>query len=232
MHIIESTPYAVRSAFMRLESNSDSISFTLFPMIHVGEPAFYDEVAARLEDCDVILCEGVKSPVANLITMSYRFFADSPRVDLALQRELLDLSQVEKRLVHADVTGTAFEKRWSELPFWLRFGLPLAAPVFGLYMRHFGTRVDIAAGLGMNLKKTRKESLSRQDFNEARDIILDWRDTHLLNVIASERAKADGKTVNIGILFGASHMRAVLRYLLWDCGFQSVKSEWVTVFEL
>ncbi|WP_282606037.1 hypothetical protein [Pelagibius sp. Alg239-R121] len=232
MQIIESTPWAVRSAVMHLESNSDTASFTLFPMIHVGEPAFYSEVTRRLEACDTILCEGIKSPVGNLLTMSYRFYADVPRVDLVLQNNQLNLSKFEERLVHADVTGSAFEKRWSELPFWQRYGLPLAAPLFGLYMRHFGTRADVATGMSMNLKKTRHESLEGPDLGQAGEIILDWRDRHLIDVIAREQAKSDGKKLNIGVLFGARHMRAVLRHLLWVRGFKVVESEWVTVFDL
>ncbi len=231
MHIIESTPFAVRSAVMRLEANSETVSFTLFPMVHVGSPSFYDEIAKRLENCDIVLCEGVKSPISNLLTMSYRFFADTPRIGLALQRRM-DLSQLNGRLVHADVTGPEFEKRWSELPLLMRFCLPLAAPVYGLYMRYFGTRTDIAERLGMHLRKSRREVLEDSGVGTTREVMLDWRDRHLIDVIARERTKAAGQEVNIGILFGARHMKAVLRYLLSDCGFRAVSSEWVTVFEL
>lgn len=231
MQIIESSPFALRTAVMRLKSAKSPTSFTLFPMVHVGEPAFYDEVATRLKACDIILCEGVKSPTSSMITMSYRFYAQAPHLGLVLQRQM-DLSSLKERLVHADVSGPDFEKRWSELPLWLRYGLPIAAPVFGLYMRHFGTRANIAARMSMNLRKTRLESLSEPERALAKEVIIDWRDRHLIDVIAREQAKANGKEINIGILFGARHMRAVLRYLLWDQGYRASKSEWVTVFSL
>ncbi|MDH3919917.1 MAG: hypothetical protein OEU25_17285, partial [Rhodospirillales bacterium] len=150
MQIIESTAFGVRSAILRLDANGGAPSFILFPMIHVAAPDFYAEISRRLNDCDLVLCEGVKSPTASLLTLSYRFYAESPRLRLVSQKAM-KLDHLKGRLIHADVTGDAFERRWRDLKTWVRFVLPLAAPLYGLYLRHFGTRAAIARVLGTNL---------------------------------------------------------------------------------
>ena len=81
--------------------------------------------------------------MASLLTLSYRFFAENPRLGLVLQ-STMDLDHMDGRLIHADVTGDAFERRWRRLDTWLRFVILSVAPLYGLYLRHFGTRAGIA----------------------------------------------------------------------------------------
>jgi len=200
-------------------------------MIHVGERAFYEEVVDRLQDCQVVLCEGVRSPTTTLLTMSYRFFADNPKLGLVLQKSV-GLENLEDRLVHADVCGEAFEKRWSKLPVWSRLFRPMIAPIFGLCLRIFGTREYIARHLHLELRTSREEILSDESFKGVNEIILDWRDQHLLEVMDHELAKLAGKNACIGIVYGARHMRAVLSHLLRIHGYRVAKTEWLTVWTL
>ena len=110
MQIIESTAFGVRSAILHLEASDGAPRFTLFPMIHVATPDFYREIGRRLDACDLILCEGVKSRTSSLLTLSYRFFAHNPRLGLVCQNTM-NLDHLKGRLIHADVTGDAFDKR-------------------------------------------------------------------------------------------------------------------------
>ena len=50
-----------------------SVSFTLFPMVHVGEKAFYQEVFDEAFNHDVTLVEGIRSPIGRQLTRSYRW---------------------------------------------------------------------------------------------------------------------------------------------------------------
>ena len=231
LQIIESTDYGVRSAVLRLEAGEADPAFVLFPMIHVAEPAFYEEIGRRLEDCDLVLCEGVRSPTSSLLTSSYRFYADSPRLGLVSQSSM-KMSHVADRTLHADVQGEAFEARWWRSGTWLRFLVPLVAPFFGLYLRHFGTRRFIAHGLGLNLRRSRADNLREGDDRELRALLLDWRNRRLIRVIDQQRRKHRDGEVSIAVLYGAGHMRAVLRHLLDECGYRVAKAEWTTVFEL
>ncbi len=231
MQIIESTAYGIRSAIIRLEAGNGAPRFHLFPMIHVAELAFYEEIAQRLNDCDLVLCEGIKSPTTSLITLSYRFCEKNPRLGLVTQKAM-KLDHLEGRLIHADVSGERFEKRWWKLATSFRVIMPLAAPLYGLYLRYFGTRAYIARGLGMNLRKSRSEILADEDYEKVLDVILDWRDRRLLDVIDQTLLRNKNADITIGVLFGAMHMRAVIRHLIHNLGYHIAKSEWVTVFTL
>ena len=231
MQIIESTVFGLRSAIIRLEAGDGAPRFHLFPMIHIADPAFYEEIARRLDGCDHVLCEGVKSPTASLLTLSYRFCEKNARLGLVSQKAL-KLDHLEGRLIHADVSAKRFEKRWSKLTTWLRVIMPLVAPLYGLYLRYFGTRADIARGLGMGLRKSRREILAGEEYQKVMDVLLDWRDRHLLDVIDQTRLKNKNADISITVLFGAKHMRAVIRHLIDNLGYHITKAEWVTVFTL
>lgn len=57
---------------MTLEKRGSQVRFVLFPMIHLGAPDFYAEVARRLSRCDLILTEGVGGRRTSVVTLSYR----------------------------------------------------------------------------------------------------------------------------------------------------------------
>ena len=50
MQIIESTIFGLRSAIFRLEAGNGAPCFHLFPMIHLAESAFYEEISQRLNN--------------------------------------------------------------------------------------------------------------------------------------------------------------------------------------
>ena len=192
MHIIESAVFGVRSAILHLEARDGAPSFTLFPMIHVATSDFYREIGRRLDACDLVLCEGVKSHTSSLLTLSYRFFAQNPRLGLVCQNTM-NLDHLKGRLIHADVTGDAFDKRWRGLRTWYSIILPVAAPLYGLYMRHFGTRADIARTVGMNFRKSAREILRSEDDDKVTEVIIGWRDQRLLDVIEQQRQDNGGQ---------------------------------------
>ena len=62
MQIVEVTDFGVRSAVLRLTRRDTPLRFEIFPMVHVGEAAFYDAVTERLRRCDLIVAEGIGRP--------------------------------------------------------------------------------------------------------------------------------------------------------------------------
>ncbi len=231
MQIIETSSLSVRSAFLRLEGGGRAPGFSLFPMLHVGEPAFYERVTRQLEKCDLILYEGVNSRSVSLLTQLYPSLAKG--LGLATQ-QTMKLDHLADRLVHADVTGADFEDRWSKLGPWLRRAVIAGAPVLGMYLRYFATRQSIASHLRLDLKKSREEILHSEDMKLFDDVVVTWRDQHLIGVIEQHRQKHQEKSFSIAVVFGAAHMRAVVRHLTksLDPGYRVVQSEWMTVFSL
>jgi hypothetical protein len=77
MQFIEPSVMGVRSARLSFASPRSSARVTLFPMAHVGEPAFYQATYADALAHDVVLFEGVRSPITTRITRSYRWLVGS-----------------------------------------------------------------------------------------------------------------------------------------------------------
>lgn len=143
MQIVESSVLGVRSARIELKSNSNPVEITLFPMIHIGEPQFYETVRRDAWSFDYVLFEGVRSPVVTALTRSYRWLESSNRLNLVLQsryfgRDAMSyLEGLRAQMVHADLDQKEFEKAWKEVPLRLRALVYVLAPAIGLHRRFF-----------------------------------------------------------------------------------------------
>lgn len=231
MQFIERSILGVRSAIWTLENPQKGHRVLLFPMIHVAQPSFYAEVSKRLSQCDVILYEGVSSKFSKRLTRAYMQLTRNPRLGLVGQREMA-LDHVKERLVRADIEGEAFDEHWRKLSFFNRFVLPVGAYFFGLYLRFFGTRRLMARHINTQMLESREDLLLDDDARAIDEIVLERRDQHLIRVIDDQIAKQRDTTQVIGVVYGASHMRAVARHLVRNHDCHAQNGEWVTVFDL
>jgi hypothetical protein len=70
-------------------------------MIHIGSPDYYSQVHKELDECDIVLYEGVRTPRVRVLTLSYRIVARRKRLGLVAQDASL-LRDLRGRLIHAD----------------------------------------------------------------------------------------------------------------------------------
>lgn len=232
MQFIEKNSFNVRSAIYHLKRDGSSLEFFLFPMIHVGSQQFYNEVRQRLAACDLILAEGVASKRASLMTLSYRIVKKIKRMDLVTQQDGLELSGLRDRIVNTDMTGQAFDARWSSLPLILRAQLFLFIPVYVVYLMLVGTRETLAENIALEDLPSEEEVVRDDSFEELYSLIGDERDRTLLANI-KELHDSHGKDKRIvGVVYGAMHMRNVMKFLLGSLNYRISKAEWVTVFDL
>jgi hypothetical protein len=85
MQLLESSVLGLRSArhvFCRPDSE---VEVTLFPMLHIGEPQFYEAVFSSAMAHDAVLIEGVRSPIVTRLTRAYRWLDCSKRLGLIVQ---------------------------------------------------------------------------------------------------------------------------------------------------
>ena len=73
MQIIESSIIGVRSAVRQFISSDGKLTVTIYPVLHIGEQQFYDQVYSEALSHDIVLAEGIKSPIVQRITRSYRW---------------------------------------------------------------------------------------------------------------------------------------------------------------
>jgi len=78
-------------------------------MIHIGSAAFYQDVRHRMDRCDVVLFEGVRSVAVRILTAAYTLAARSKRLGLVTQADALRVAGMKQPLIHADSppSGTA-----------------------------------------------------------------------------------------------------------------------------
>lgn len=232
MQFIEKNSFNVRSAVYRLRKDGSALEFLIFPMIHVGSSEFYEEISRRLATCDLILAEGVKSRRANLLTLSYRIVSHIRRMDLVTQQDGMRVESFRAKILNADIEGAAFDERWSSLPISLRVQLSVLIPIFVVYLFLFGTRETLAESLALDDLPSSEEILAdNEDFEPLDSLIIDERDRILLEHVARLEDEQNGAR-QIGIVYGARHMRNTMRFLMQKLNYRIAKAEWVKVFDL
>lgn len=233
MQFIEKSAYSVRSAIYRLRKGDSGLEFILFPMVHAGSEQFYEAVGQRLEECDLILIEGVTSKRGALLTLSYRIVKQIRRMDLVLQRDALQIARFRHKLVRADMAGPVFDERWGALPLSLRAQIVLFVPAYVIYLFFFGTRETIARHIALEDLPSRKEALFHDENVAKLDaLLLDERDQLLIRAIEElYTANHDDRRL-VGVVYGAEHMRSAMRFLRDKLRYQVATAEWITVFDL
>ena len=226
MQFLEWSIIGLRSARHVFAHRERGASVTLFPMIHVGEPGFYEDVYADAAAHDVVVLEGVDSRVGRRLTRAYRWIA-AERLGLTVQPKF---KRDGVQVVRADLPGVEFESIWNTAPRYERVLFEGGATLVGLWSRLVATRTM----LGRNLSTT--------DLPD-RDDVLVWseRRAPILDALCSARDAVLGHTVvdllmqdddprSIAVIYGAGHMGALSREL-FKAGFRPVESRWMTVFE-
>ncbi len=234
MQNLESSIIGLRSARIELASPENETVVTLFPMIHIGDSAFYEAIRAETPNYGAVLYEGVNGWRARLLISSYRAIPDATRLGLVRQSDALPKSSLGPHAVHADLTEEEFAAAWDRAPFGLRFALMLLSPIYGLYRRHRATRTSIASARSMDDKFSSEEILSwSQDWQKFDNALIHDRDARLLAVLDENIGGSNARSRDkIAIVFGAAHMRAVLDHLLCKRGFVVQETRWMTVISL
>ena len=202
----------------------------MFPMIHIGSAEFYQEVRQRIERCDVVLFEGVRSLAVKVLTTSYTLAARSKRLGLVTQRDALPIAQMKGRLVHADSPTQEFEAAWRLVPWHWRFAATVWAPLNGIWLYFTASRETIGRRLRTEDLETREDIERFEDLPEFEDAIATKRDLRLVAAIAG-LLERPGDHASAGVIYGAAHMRHVTRLLVEKYGYRVVEAEWLNVFQ-
>lgn len=228
MDIIDVSDLGVRTAVVQLRRKGTPCRFTLYPMIHLGEPSFYQAVHARLARHDLIVEEGVAGPsrMADLLTSVYR--SEALRARLGLQVQPRDLCDVGVPVVRPDMTGPEFEDRCRDIDLPERALLYTAVPTFGLFVRLFLTRAMLAQELQLDC-----DTLAIREPTGLRieEIVTDERDALLcaeVSRIHTERCEED---IDVAVVYGAGHVAPLVSHLRVRHGYVPRSADWLLVFD-
>lgn len=233
MQILESSDWGLRTARLSLTSPHSDIRVTLFPMVHVGEPAFFQVVFADAFSHDLVLVEGVRSPIARRVTRVYRWIEGSTGMNLVVQPLYPSQAACHARIVHADLLGEEFAEVWRKVPRQVRALVYVVAAALGAWLRWFGSRQMLAKRLSLDDLPRREEILRLNPETVAIDrAILHARDARLVERLGAELDDSGPAVRRIAIVYGATHMRAVLRKLTGRRGYHVDRGDWLTVFPI
>ena len=233
MQIVESSVWGLRTARLSLKSPHSDIRITLFPMVHAGEPGFFQAVYTDAFAHDVVLVEGVRSPIMRRLTRSYRWIDGSKSLNLVVQPPYPLQANCHARIVHADLSGEAFRKAWLQVPFRVRAFAYVAAPAIGAWVRWIASRALLAKHLSLDDLSSREEILRFNPETAVLDkAILHARDACLVEHLREQLDDPAPAGRSLAIVYGASHMRAVLGELTHRHGYRVERGDWLTVFSI
>lgn len=221
----------VRSAVITLRAPGRQQEIVLYPMLHLGSPQFYADVAAGLRECDVIVAEGIRgrSLITEAVTAAYRLPGRSRR--LALVRQRIDYAGLTAEVITPDMTGAQLHAGWRRVPVLQRVALLLAAPVVGVFFWLVGTRRILARYAATEDLPGDADIILRDKAQALTELILDRRDALLGAALDEILARPGGETARIAVVYGAGHMAALTRYLYARYGYRARHAEWLTVLD-
>lgn len=223
MQFIESSIIGIRSAVIVLTHRTTPLRFILFPMVHVAEQQFYDEVAARARLCQLIVAEGVPSKFVpaqewmaqhhwgHLVDQGAALRLESLGVPVRWEAELDDQPKSPREQLMsraADVAGAA---------------------TIGLIRKFIDPRdlpgVDQAEAYDESALNLTGGWFDRMlEYN-----IVTVRDARLVRMLDEIHHDHGAEPVRAGVVFGAGHMPAVAAHLCGQLGYIAASAEWLTV---
>ncbi|GAB3882242.1 hypothetical protein GCM10029964_039690 [Kibdelosporangium lantanae] len=227
MEII-SVGWGVRAAILHVTRTRTPLKFTLYPMVHLGEARYYEEMSRRLRAHDLIVAEGVVSTDkrGRAVTLAYELPAGGERLGLVAQP--WGMVDVGVPVVWADMPGEEFSRRWQALPLVERAAINTGAPLFGLYLRLFMSRERLARSLELNddtiVDNWRPETGVDR-------LITDDRDALLVEAVTRIHEERRDEPVDVAVVYGAEHVPPLVTYLMKAFGYVVTDSDWITVFD-
>ncbi|HXM34818.1 MAG TPA: hypothetical protein VN920_06505 [Pyrinomonadaceae bacterium] len=230
MAYVEKNGKALQIVIHHLKKSGDGLEFVLFPMIHLGTQEFYDEVSQRLDACDLVLVEGIKSKRVSLMTLPYRLAAKSVRLNLVSQHRALKTSSFKHKLVASDLEGHSFAEGWSNLRLRWRIEFHVIEPLLALYLFFFVNREKLANYILLKDSSAEDERRDEDLENFARLLGGD-RNQILIQHIKQLYNTRKNEDIKIAIPYGAKHMSRILKFLINRLGYRVIQREWVIVFD-
>jgi hypothetical protein len=206
---------------------------TLFPMLHIGAPEFFEKVYADAFSHDTVLVEGVNSPIARRWSKAYRAVARAGQIGLALQPPYPSQAECGAQIILADLSGREFDEAWRSIPLWLRLFLRVAVPAMAYWGKRNMSRLGLSLSMPLDDLPRSAEILALTPHTMSIErVIVEARDARLLAHLSEQLDAPETAAKRIAIVYGAAHMRAALRELLVRRSFRIEQAEWMTVFEV
>jgi hypothetical protein len=244
VQIIEVSVIGVRSAVLTLTRGGSPLRFEIYPMVHIGEPAFYAAVAQRLRHCDLVLAEGVGRPppgdggsasgtrtgsaAVSALTASYRLPAWFARSGLVEQH--IDYASLGVPVHCPDMTSDQFGAGWRRVPRWQRALAVTAAPLVGLHRLAAGSRRELARHLNLDDGDWPERLADVESLAELEDLLGEQRDRLLIAELDRIHRQRQHEAIKVAVVYGAEHVPPLIHAMRALHGYRVRGAEWLMVF--
>ncbi|MDN3351163.1 hypothetical protein [Actinomadura sp. DC4] len=219
MQFIESSIVGVRSAVLTLACRASPMRFMLFPMVHVGEPAFFRDVTVRLRDCAVIVAEGSPNGSHPVRERMSRIRTDR----LVDQIGALDLGSLGIP-VFWEYTAPPPRSRAERIAHTAEDSVgAVALRLLGRY----GDPLDLA---GLDEADDHDDRWATGRYGRwLRDRVVDRRDDTLNRRLTALHDEHRERPITVAVVYGAGHMPAVVEHLRGEFRYYVKNAEWLVV---
>jgi hypothetical protein len=231
VQLVEVSLIGIRSAVITLRRDQTPLRFVLFPMVHLGAPAFYREVEARLAQCQLIVAEGVagRSLLASTLTLAYRLPARGRRGGLVVQQIK---GPAGTAVIQPDVTAAEFKSGMREVPLRQRVLVYCLVPPVAVAFWLLGPRRVFARYLrSLDDLPSAQDLWIRERAGDLVEQLVDRRDAKLVEALATIHDERQDEQLDVAVVYGAEHMAAVVHQLAARYGYRPRSAEWLTVAE-
>jgi len=226
VQITEVSVVGVRSAVLVLHRPQTPLRFVLFPMIHTGRQAFYDQVAERLRRCQLIVAEGYDGPSSVGLAYAMALRMTRQRAAARLVHQNIDFEALGVPVMWPEnLLSSRSHRRRMPLLGWL--DVVLLVPVLVVTMA--------VGGKGWLLRRNMEVSDDtdvRLFLSFLQKPMITGPDADLLATLAEiHETHADGP-IDVAVVYGAAHIPAVVRGLADRFGYRPQRGgEWLTVID-
>ncbi len=230
MQIIENSIIGTRSAVLRLRRRGSQLEFVVFPMLHVGMPSFYEEVARRLRDCDLHLVEGVlgDTVAGSVLTMTTQVIPLDKNAGLI--EDNIPYGDLGVPVITPDVTGEEFDQSAQQLSLKTKVLLLGVAPVAAAVMNLFNARerLLLSRDIEVNDLPTAAEELESDETASFRELILGRRDEKVIAALTELVTDRAAEPIQVAVAYGVAHVPAIVTGL-GRLGYRVTGADWITV---
>lgn len=214
-----------------LRHRESPLVFVLFPMLHLGTAAFYQEVAEGLGRCDLVVAEGVGGRSVVLAALTLAYGLPGRRRRLGLVKQHIDLAGLGVPVIRPDITAGEFRRGWRAVPVLQRTLVICLAPVVAVAFWLVGTRRMLARYANLDDVPDQIQSELRDQARELEELIVDRRDDMVASALDTIHDEHRNEPMTVAVVYGAGHMPAVVHHLAAAYGYRPREADWLTVFD-
>jgi hypothetical protein len=225
VQLTEVSVLGLRTSVTVFRHRSTALRFVLIPTIHMGRPDYYRRIAERLGRCHLIVAEMIDGPSSTGLAYV---------TALRLTRR-----HRGGRLVHQDIDyealgvptlwpgGRLLPGRRRRMPLWGWLDLILLVPTLTVGMAVGGHDWLMRRGYEIS-----DDSDPRMRAAIMQRLMLDNRDADLVTMVAQIHRDRQGEPIEVGVVYGAAHMPAVVQ-AVGRLGYRPERGgEWLLAIDL